>query len=199
MPNKAAMKRFIPAFFILLAFLVGYWAWPFFDLRALVAALETGNVPAINEEVDYTRLRRSFTEQIISAYLRVTGRASQLGALGPLATAVGASIVDPWVSQIVNPENLAQLLRGGTVSSELGPVSFRFGDLPYSLNLAWRAWLSSEYGVGRFSIWLPPDAAETYQFRLRLQLLQWHWKVTGIELPEKLREQIAGELAKKYP
>jgi hypothetical protein len=119
--------------------------------------------------------------------------------LSPLATAVGASIVDPWVSQIVNPENLAQLLRGGTVSSELGPVSFRFGNLPSTLNLAWDAWLSSEYGFGRFSIWLPPGASQANQFRFRMQLLQWHWKVTGIDLPEKLRDQIAGELAKKYP
>ena len=87
--------------------LLGYWAWPFFALRALASALQTGDVTAINEKVDYVRLRRSFTEQIIGAYLRVTGRASQLGALGPLAMAVGASIVDPWVSQIVNPENLA--------------------------------------------------------------------------------------------
>ena len=193
------MKRFVPAFLVLLALLVGYWAWPFFDLRALAAALQAGDVTAINEEVDYTRLRRSFTEQIISAYLRVTGRASQLGALGPLATAVGASIVDPWVSQIINPENLAQLLRGGTVSSELGPVSFRFGNLPSTLNLAWDAWLSSEYWFGRFSIWLPPGASQANQFRLRMQLLQWHWKVTGIDLPEKLRDQIAGELAKKNP
>ena len=193
------MKRFVPAFLVLLALLVGYWAWPFFDLRALAAALQAGDVTAINEEVDYTRLRRSLTEQIISAYLRVTGRASQLGALGPLATAVGASIVDPWVSQIINPENLAQLLRGGTVSSELGPVSFRFGNLPSTLNLAWDAWLSSEYWFGRFSIWLPPGASQANQFRLRMQLLQWHWKVTGIDLPEKLRDQIAGELAKKNP
>ena len=193
------MKRFVPAFLVLLALLVGYWAWPFFDLRALAAALQAGDVTAINEEVDYTRLRRSLTEQIISAHLRVTGRASQLGALGPLATAVGASIVDPWVSQIINPENLAQLLRGGTVSSELGPVSFRFGNLPSTLNLAWDAWLSSEYWFGRFSIWLPPGASRANQFRLRMQLLQWHWKVTGIDLPEKLRDQIAGELAKKNP
>jgi hypothetical protein len=95
MPNQAAMKRFIPAFLILLAILIGYWAWPFFALRALAAALQAGDMPAINEEVDYTRVRRSFTEQIIGAYLRVTGRASQLGALAPLATAAGASIVDP--------------------------------------------------------------------------------------------------------
>jgi hypothetical protein len=193
------MKRFIPTFLVLLALLVGYWAWPFFDLRALAAALQAGDVTAINKEVDYPRLRRSFTEQIIGAYLRVTGRGAQLGALGPLATAVGASIVDPWVSQIATPENLAQLLRGGTVSSELGPVSFRFGNLPSTLNLAWNAWLSSEYWFGRFSIWLPPGASQADQFRLRMQLLQWHWKVTGIDLPETLRDQIAGELAKKNP
>jgi hypothetical protein len=145
------------------------------------------------------RLRHSFTEQIIAAYLRVTGRASKLGAFGALATAVGASIVDPWASQIVNPENLAELLRGGTVSSELGAVSFKFGDLPLSLNTAWNAWLSSEYGLGRFSIGLPPGAAATNQFRLQMQLLQWHWKVTGIDLPETLRDQIAREPASKYP
>jgi Protein of unknown function (DUF2939) len=191
------MKRLIPAILVLLALLVGYWAWPFFELRALAAAVQAGDVTAINEEVDYPRLRRSFTEQIIGAYLRITGRASQLGALGPLATAVGASIVDPWVSQIVTPENLAQLLRGGTVSSELGPVSFRFGNLPSTLNIAWNAWLSSEYWFNRFSLWLPPGASQADQFRLRMQLLQWHWKVTGFDLPEKLRDQIAGELAKK--
>jgi Protein of unknown function (DUF2939) len=193
------MKRFIFTFLVLLALLVGYWAWPFFDLRALAAALQAGDVTAINEEVDYTRLRRSFTEQIIGAYLRVTGRASQLGALAPLATAVGASIVDPWVSQIISPENLARLLRGGTVPSELGPVSFKFGDLPSTLNLAWDAWLGSEYWFGRFSIWLPPGASQANQFRLRMQLLQWHWKVTGIDLPEKLRDEIAGALAKRNP
>jgi hypothetical protein len=75
------MKRFAPAFLLLLVLLIGYWAWPFLELRALAAALRTGDVPAINKEVDYTRLCRSFTEQIIDACLRVTGRASQLDAL----------------------------------------------------------------------------------------------------------------------
>jgi hypothetical protein len=193
------MKRSTTTILVLLALLVGYWAWPFFELRALARAVQAGDVTAINEKIDYSRLRRSFTEQIISAYLRITGRAAQLGALGPLATVVGASIVDPWVSQVITPENLAQLLRGGTVSSELGPVSFRFGNLPSTLNLAWDAWLSSEYWFNRFSIWLPPGASQTDQFRLRMQLLQWRWKITGVDLPEKLRDQIAGELAKKNP
>jgi hypothetical protein len=89
------MKRFIPAFLLLLVLLIGYWAWPFFGLRVLADALRAGDVTAINEEIDYPRLRRSFTEQIIGAYLRITGRASQLGALGPLATAVGLLLSIP--------------------------------------------------------------------------------------------------------
>ena len=32
--------------------------------------------------------------------------------------------------------------------------------MPSTLNIAWSAWLSSEYGLGRFSIWLPPGVAE---------------------------------------
>jgi hypothetical protein len=76
------MKWFI-AFLLLLVLLVGYWAWPFFALRGLAADLQARNAAAVNEEVDYARVRRSFTEQIVSAYLRVTGRASKLGALDP--------------------------------------------------------------------------------------------------------------------
>jgi hypothetical protein len=189
------MKWFI-AFLLLLVLLVGYWVWPFFALRGLAANLQARNATAVSEEVDYVRVRRFFAEQIIASYFRITGRANKFGSL---ETAIGASIVDPWLSQIVNPENLSELLRGGTVASELGPVSFRFGNLPASLNTAWSAWLSSEYGLGRFSIGLPPDAPGSNQFRLRMQLLDWRWKITGIGLPERLSNQIAHELAKKYP
>ena len=194
------MKRFISAFLLLLILLVGYWVWPFFGLKALGAAVQTGNAMALSEQVDFGFLRRSLAEQIIATYLRITGRESKLGPLAPLAAGVGASIVDPWVSQIVKPENLVELLRGGTISSELGAVSFNIGELPnFSLNTAWNAWLSSKYGLGRFSIGWPVDATATEQFRLRMQLLEWRWKLTGIDLPDKLRDQFARELAKKYP
>ena len=144
--------------------------------------------------------QRYLTAQIIATYLRITGRESKAGPFRSLVPAVGASIVDPWVSQVINPENLVELLRGGTIQSELGEVSFKTGELPnFSLNTAWNAWLNSEYGLGHFSIGWPADAAATEQFRLRMQLLEWRWKLTGIDLPEKLRDQFARELAKKYP
>ena len=194
------MKRFILAFPLFVVLLVGYWAWPLVGLRALAAALQARNAAALSEQVNFEYLRRYLAAQIISTYLRITGREGKFGPLRALATGVGASIVDPWVSQIVNPENLIELLRGGTVQTELGAIYFKTGELPnLSLSTAWKAWLSSEYGLGSFSTGLPADAAAVEQFRLRMQLLAWRWKLTGIDLPDKLRDQFAQELAKKYP
>jgi hypothetical protein len=194
------VKRFTLAVLIFTVLLVGYWAWPFVGLRVLAAALQAHNAAALSEQVDFARLRSSLAQQIITAYLRVTGRESKLGAFAPIASTVGASIVDPWVSQIINPENLIELLRGGTIESELGATSFKIGMFPlFSLSDAWDVWLGSEYGLGRVSIGLPANAEAVEQFRLRMQLLQWRWKITGLDLPQKLRDQLARELAKKYP
>ena len=191
--------KFFLAFLLSVLLLLGYWAWPFFRLRALSADLQARNAAALSEQVDFELLRRSLTGQIIATYLRITGRESKLGPLSPLVSAIGSSIVDPWVSQIVNPENLIELLRGGTIQTELGATSFKM-ELPnFSLSTAWKAWLSSEYGLGNFSIGLPVYAEAAEQFRLRMQLLEWSWKLTGVDLPEKLRDQFARELAKKYP
>jgi hypothetical protein len=191
--------KFLLAFLLSVLLPLGYWAWPFFGLRALSADLQARNAAALSEQVDFELLRRSLTGQIIATYLRITGRERKLGPLSPVASAIGASIVDPWVSQIVNPENLIELLRGGTIQTELGAASFKM-ELPnFSLSAAWNAWLRSEYGLGNFSIGLPVYAEAAEQFRLRMQLLEWSWKLTGIDLPETLRDQFARELAKKYP
>ena len=194
------MKRFIFALPLFVGLLVAYWAWPFFGLRALAAALQTRDKAALSELVDFEYLRRYLTAQIIATYLHITGRDEKLGALRALVPGVGASIVDPWVAQIVNPENLIELLQGGTIQSELGTISIKTRKLPnFSLSNAWKVWMSSYYGLGSFSISLPTDEKAAEQFRLRMQLLDWQWKLTGIDLPERLRDQVARELAKKHP
>jgi len=80
------MTRFISAFLLLLVLLAGYWVWPFFGLRALGTAVQTGDAKALSEQVDFGFLRRSLAGQIIHTYLRITGREHKLGALGPLAS-----------------------------------------------------------------------------------------------------------------
>lgn len=195
------MKRFIFGFLLAAVLLAAYWAWPFLGLHDLAADLQSRDAAALSKDVDFVGLRRSLSEQIIAAYLQVTGRASQLGAVGTAAAAILAgSVADPFVAQIINPENLIQLLNGGSVSTEIGQVSLNTGEVPiFSLSATWRAWLGTKYWADQFSIGVPVDLSPSEQFRLRLQLIQWRWKLTGIDLPEALRTRFARELAKKFP
>jgi hypothetical protein len=32
-----------------------------------------------------------------------------------------------------------------------------------------------------------------------MEITQWRWKLTGVDLPEKVNDLFAQELAKKYP
>jgi hypothetical protein len=155
----------------------------------------------LNEDVDFVRLRRSLTEQIIAAYLQVTGRAKKLSPFeNVVAIGIGNSIADPFVAQLVIPENLLVLLRGQAVPTDFGNVSFNVGELPsVALGSVWAAWLSSDYGIGRFSIGVPVSSPSAEQFRIRMELLQWRWKLTGVGLPDSLRNQFGQELAKKFP
>jgi hypothetical protein len=195
------MKRFLLGFLLAVLLLLGYWVWPFLGLHALADDLAARNSAALNQDVDFMRLRGSVTAQLIPAYLRVTGRAAKLGVFGTaVASAIGASIADPLVAQIINAENLIKLLNGGTVPTEFGNVAINPGKLPTSsLGAAWQAWLGTTYWMDQFSIGIPADAPPSEQYRLRLQLLQWHWKLTGLDLPASVRDQLAQDLAKKFP
>ena len=195
------MKRFFIGITLLVVLLVAYWVWPFFGLRSLAADIQARDPAALSEDVDFVRLRRSLTEQIIAAYLQVTGRTKKLSPFeNVVAIGIGNSIADPFVAQLVIPENLLVLLRGQAVPTDFGNVSFNVGELPsVALGSVWAAWLSSDYGIGRFSIGVPVSSPSAEQFRIRMELLQWRWKLTGVGLPDSLRNQFGQELAKKFP
>jgi hypothetical protein len=187
------MKRYIIAV-LFVVLLVSYWAWPFLGLQRLAASLEARDEAAIADEVDFFRLRSSLVSQIVAAYSRIVGQKSTIFALA------GPNLVEIALLQILTPKSLAELLEGGTISTEIGPVSLDFGALPsISFDSLWRGWLGTEYWMDIFSIGLPVSVPTSEQFRLQMQLKAWQWKVVGIDLPEKLLTPIAQELAKKYP
>ena len=193
------MKCFSLGFVSAVILLTAYWAWPFFGLHALEADLQARDAAALSNQVDAARLRQSLGEQIVVAY--DSARAGRLGALGDDATiAADAAIAEPLIAQLVNAENLLALFNGGTVPTDSGWIGLDIGELPVaSLDAALRAWPGSDYWADHFSIALPAGAEPAEQFRLRMQLLQWRWKLTGIDLPEKMRERFAQDLARKLP
>ena len=191
------MRRTLFSLALFVALLIAYWASPFISLHRLAASIEARDVAAMSEQVDFVRIRRALIEQIVTAYLRLTGR-ERLGVL--MASALGASVVDPLVDQILNPASILELLRGGSIATDLGGVSFDEGEPPIAaLNSIWRAWLHADYWWDRVSIELPFDAARSEQFRFQMNLINWRWKLTRIELPEKLSTRFAQEVAKKFP
>jgi len=188
------MKHYVTAFMLFVVLLAAYGAWPFVSLQKLAASLEARDEAAMVDEVDFSRLRNSLISQIIATYLRITGRKSTIFALA------GSNLLELALLQVLTPKNLAELLEGGTISTEIGPVSLNFGELPtMSLGSIWSGWRSTEYWMDDFSIGLPVSAKVPEQFRLQMRLKQWRWKVIGIDLAEKLLIPIAQELAKKYP
>jgi len=188
------MKRYVIILLSFIVLLIAYWAWPFASLHQLAVGLAVHDDAVIADKVAFSRLRISLSRQILDAYLRLTGRVNSL------VVALGPDLVGLAIAQLLTPENIALLLEGGTISSDIGPVSFDFGELPVgTLDSIWRGWLGTEYWLDDFSISVPVTVPESEQFRLRMRLTQWRWRVVGIELPQKLLNQIAQELADKYP
>jgi hypothetical protein len=166
------MKRIVSAGIAIVVVLAAYWASPFHSRRAIAANLQARNSAGLIKEVDFDRLRGSLSGQIMSAYLRVSGKANRLGAFGSvLATAVGASIADPLVAQVITPEHLEQLLNGGAISTDFGAISLGNGHFPLiSFDSGLKAWLGTDYWFDRFSIALPIDGTEAEKYRLHMQI-----------------------------
>ena len=193
------MKRIIICLTIVLV-AVGYLlASPFVGLAHLRSAIDARNASALSERIDFQRLRNSLGQQIVSTYLKITGKSAQLGQLGTsIAIGVGASMAEPLLADLVNPEMMLDLLSGSGISAASLQIPAGLG--PFSkdaVGSAWQIFINTEYGIGNFYIRLPTSTAATEQFRLRFQVLQWNWKITAIDLPERLRVELAKELQRR--
>ena len=66
-----------------------------------------------------------------------------------------------------------------------------------ALSSGWQTWWASEYGLGDYYLHLPPGKPVDEQFVVRLSLKEWQWKLSGIDLPEPMRMQLAQEIIKQ--
>jgi hypothetical protein len=189
----SAMKIFLVSVAII-ALSISFLVSPFIGMSHLRTAIDTRNAAELSERVDFRRVGNSLSEQIVGTYLKITGRSQQIGVLGTsLAAGVGRSLAEPLLAEIVNPEGMLNFLTGTGVSVlPTGLASFSLGTAT-----AWQLFLATEYGFGNAYVTLPLNADTAEQFRVRLQILQWNWKVTAIELPERVRIELAKELQKR--
>ena len=190
------MRKTVAALIIIFLVWIGYVAWPLYDLTALVRAIDARDVNTVVRYVDFERVRASLTEQIASAYIRVSG--TPTSPLAQQAVVVGLSLADPVIRRLVSPEALSDLLTVGWPVKVVPdpPPPGTLGISADTLGTAWQIFAASHYGIGRFEVSGPTVLSAPKRFRLTFRLLAWRWRLVGITLPENVQNVLANEVIK---
>jgi len=183
----------------LITLLAGYTVWPFYSLYRIASAVETRNSAALQELVDIPSLRSSMARQIADAHLKLTGKSADTSeGTRSMGSRVGAMVADALLAKIIlNPERLLDLLGKGLVSDNpLPPSGLAAPFAPNSLGSAWQTWLNSDYNGAKFYVAVPVDRPLDQRFGIWLRLVDWDWKLAGLDLPESMARDFAQELAR---
>ena len=189
------MRKTIATLVVLGLILIGYTAWPLYDLFVLVRAIETRDVGTVTRHVYFDRVRISLTDQIVAAYVRRTG--IQMSPLARSMAAAALSIADPVVKKLISPEALSELLAvGWPVAVVPDPPPGTIGITRSTMGTIWQVFANSEYGLGRFEVAAPAALPPQQRFGLTFRLLQWRWRLVAVTLPENIQNLLADEVIK---
>src|SRR6266487_4523108 len=189
------MRKTIATLVVLSLILIGYTAWPLYDLFVLVRAIETRDVGTVTRHVYFDRVRISLTDQVVAAYVRRTG--IQISPLARSMAAAALSIADPVVKKLISPEALSELLAvGWPVAVVPDPPPGTIGITRSTMGTIWQVFANSEYGLGRFEVAAPAALPPQQRFGLTFRLLQWRWRLVAVTLPENIQNLLADELIK---
>jgi hypothetical protein len=183
------MRWIVVIILVLIVLLAVYTVWPIYDLYRIASAVETRNLAALQELVDFPSLRASLIKQITAAYRKQTDKSVAVSE-----RSVGAGV---GVAQILQPERLLDLLGKGSVSTD--PSSRSILAVPFapsSFGSPWQIWLNSDYSGRTFYVTVPVDRPSDQRFRIRLRLVQGDWKLLALDLPESTQAHLVNELSR---
>lgn len=192
------MRWIISTLVALLVALALFMASPFVALYRLGRAVKAHDTQTIEQRVDIAEVRTNFTRQLIEEYLRSIGKSGALGGVErQVAAQAGATFADPLVARLVTPDVLIDLFDDGwpqQVVSENAPstpVSIGLNSLGRALRLFA---LSESRGFRKVIIALPENRPADERFRLQLRLTDGSWRVTTVDLPHTLLQNLVRKL-----
>ncbi len=194
------MKRLFTVLGVALVVLfLAYIVWPPVVAARLAQALESGDSAVVAAHVDIEAIRRSLAREVGKAYLDQSG--GRPFAIGERRAAIAKASVltQPLIDEIITPESVAGFLKSGRIDRPAGsPLALDPG-LPTFSGLAKR-------GTFHLLLTSDPDALNQYiiigdapgvttRYGLVFQFSGLTWRLSELDLPRKLRLQVAGELA----
>jgi len=183
------------SFLLFLAWAI-FMVSPFVALYDLSKAVEARDIDRITDRVNFNALRTSLSRQILGEYLK--GQDLE-GAEKDLATEAGAAVLNPVIEQLLTPESLADLFEHGWPEKAVGPSEATTVPLRFEIDAlreAWQTFLFSEsQGFRIVIVPVPLDRPKDQQFRITMRLRNTTWRLSGIELPAALREELVKRAA----
>lgn len=202
-----AMRRWLSLTLVIVALGLGYWAWPLLGAAQLARSARTGDADRVFALVDVDSLRRSLARQIAGAYLDASGKGRKMGAFGrSLAGSAVTTVADPYVAQLLTPQNVMALLSKGRVNAVVldgRPVSVK-GDLPDFSTLLDDRLLSAVTGsyfdqIKDFVIPVDGGHGADDQYGVHMHLVGLTWKLGGLDMPAPLLDQMARSILASEP
>ena len=186
---------------------LGYWSWPLVGAAELASSAKSGDAAAVLDRVDVNGLRRSLARQIATAYLDASGKGKKMGSFErSIAGAAVTTVADPYVAQLLTPENLMALLSQGRIAEvNLGgkPVAVK-ADLPDFTSLLDGHLLSTITGSyfdqpKDFVIPVEGPHGADDLYRVHMHLVGLSWKLGGLDLPKSLVNEMAHSIQAGQP
>ncbi|MFI5011031.1 MAG: DUF2939 domain-containing protein [Hyphomicrobiales bacterium] len=193
------MRKYLFGAIAFLALAIAYQAWPLLGAAQLASAARSGDARKVLERVELPALRTQLTRQIVRAYLEKTGRAPKGAFERNIAINIGTSIAEPYVAEMLTPENLASLLRNGRIAGAAGQSTLLSGEkLPNFSELLdsglWTTFARSHFD-GWTSYLIKVAGDETSEgFGVHLHLVSGTWRLSGIDLPKSLVARVVEEV-----
>jgi Protein of unknown function (DUF2939) len=197
------MRKYWLGGLALLLIVAAYHAWPLIGAAQLATAARSQDAQAVLEHIDEPALRQQLTRQIVRAYLDESGRGPKDTVGRNFAVSLGTSVAEPYVAELLTPENLTSLLRNGRIAQAPGKEATAISgvNLPnFSAFLDSGLWtVFSNAGFDGWTSYLiaVPAKQDAETFGVHLHLSGLSWKLSGIDLPKSLLARVVHEVAQR--
>ena len=161
---------------LLAAALVGgwYYASPWWAMKSLAGAAQSGDIAALEQQVDFPSLRQSAGEQAQMLVQREEGRGTLVDLIGSAAAQQAGQLV---IDRVVNADNVGTLIATGAMASRFLPERLRGQAIGWDVE---REGFDDFRGVGTFEDGTPGPV-------LLFRRDGLDWKLAGLDLAEFTR------------
>jgi hypothetical protein len=196
------MRNVLRAALALIILVAAYWSWALIGAAELASAAAKGDAPALMQRIDLPALRRSLADQITHAYLAQNPQFRKMAWFEQnVLGSASAGAANELLSGMLTPEAIAALLAEGRIGL---PSAIASGTGPGwrmpSLGDAFRAHplqvLMKSGFDGPMSFVVGLDGPEG-RYGVHLRLSGTTWRLSGLDVPEKVSDELAHAIAQK--